>query len=74
MPQHRKISTNRSTKFYHGESHVFLMVEFPRQTLGLMVMKTMRFQIHHKVNNINETHDNERFKSMSSENISDRTE
>jgi hypothetical protein len=42
--------------------------------LGLMVMETMRLQEHHKVNHINETHDNERFKSMSSENISDRTE
>jgi len=34
----------------------------------------MGFQEHHKVNNINETHDNERFKSTSSGNISDRTE
>jgi hypothetical protein len=50
------------------------MVEFPRQTLGLMVMETMGFQIHHKVNNIDGTQGNERFKSMSSEDISDRTE
>jgi hypothetical protein len=50
------------------------MVEFPRQTLGMMVMYTMKLQENHQENNINETHDNEKFKSTSSENISDRTE
>jgi hypothetical protein len=34
----------------------------------------MGFQENHKVNHINETHDNEKFKSMSSEDIDDRTE
>jgi hypothetical protein len=34
----------------------------------------MRLQEHHQVNNIDGTQGNERFKSMSSENISDRTE
>jgi len=38
VAHHRKISTNRSIKFYHEESHSFLMVEFPRSTLGMMVM------------------------------------
>jgi hypothetical protein len=50
------------------------MVEFSRSTLGLMVMKTMKLQENHQVNHIDGTQGNERFKSMSSEDISDRTE
>jgi len=34
----------------------------------------MRLQEHHKVNRIDGMRDNERFKSMSSENTNDRTE